>query len=483
MGLVRYTMTYLLSRGIPGLIALGGLAAFTRILSPSEYGSYAIVVSGVSLANAVVFQWLRLSLVRFVPASAIQRGKLLSTILVAYLLLACATAVLGGLVYAVWPDRTAGLLLLLGLAVFWTQGWFELNLELARVHLKSIQYGVMMVVKSVVSTAIGGILAYAKWGGAGLLVGLLIGMAIPSCWALFRGDWREARCVGADRSVASRILRYGLPLSVAFAFSFVVSSSDRLLLGWFMGPEQAGLYAVGYDLPRWTVGTLLLAVNLAGYPLVVRAMEEKGVEAARQQWRKNGTALMGVGLPAAVGLAMVAPNAARMLLGADFQLTATALIPWIGIATFVAGMKEYFFDLSFHLSGHTVDQVWIVGCAALLNIGLNLWWIPWLGVMGAVYSTVAAYAAALVLSWTAGRRRLPVSMSMTDAVKIAAAAAGMAIALAPLRDWVGGIALIVQVVAGASTYAALLLLLNAGSSRKWLARFLAQLSPRRPLAK
>src|SRR3954454_9976326 len=61
---------YLLARGVPGVVAFLAIPLFSRLLTPAEYGRYALVVATAALVNSLVFQWTRLSLVRFLPAQA-----------------------------------------------------------------------------------------------------------------------------------------------------------------------------------------------------------------------------------------------------------------------------------------------------------------------------------------------------------------------------------------------------------------------------
>jgi len=77
---LRYSLHYLIARGIPALVNFLAIAVYTRLLSPDAYGRYILVLAGVNIANLTVFQWLRLSLVRYLPAYQEQEGVLLGTI-------------------------------------------------------------------------------------------------------------------------------------------------------------------------------------------------------------------------------------------------------------------------------------------------------------------------------------------------------------------------------------------------------------------
>jgi len=68
--LLRHSAIYLIARGVPGAINFLAIAIYTRLLSPQEYGQYVLVFSAVTLINIVLYDWLKLSLLRFVSGQS-----------------------------------------------------------------------------------------------------------------------------------------------------------------------------------------------------------------------------------------------------------------------------------------------------------------------------------------------------------------------------------------------------------------------------
>src|SRR5690348_6455620 len=129
---LSHTAIYLLARGLPGLIAFLSIPLFSRLLDPTEYGRYALVIATVNLLNALLFQWLRLSLVRYLPAHDGDPGRLKATLLRTTWLLLLALGLIGGiacLLPAARGWRVAALAVWILLAA---QALFDLCCELAR---------------------------------------------------------------------------------------------------------------------------------------------------------------------------------------------------------------------------------------------------------------------------------------------------------------------------------------------------------------
>lgn len=462
--LLQHSALYTLARGLPGLINFTALAIYTRLLAPEEYGHYALVIAAVGLANAVLFQWLNLGLLRYLARYRDRKPIFLSTLVAGYLAVVILSAMLGLVLWSCWPEAEMRALIGLGILFLWAQALFDANLQMAASQLTPQRYGLLAITKSLASLALGGTLAWWGFGAAGVLWGLIGGLILAVVlWA--REEWRHLSPHHVDKGLMGQLLSYGLPLTATFALTFVVSSSDRLLLGWLQGSHSAGLYAVGYDLPNQALGVLMMVVHLAAYPLAVHALEQQGRGAAQVQLKKNAIGLLSIALPATVGLVLLAPNIAQVVLGAEFRKAAVALSFWIAIASFLAGIKAYYFDLAFQLGQRTIVQVWIALVAATINLFLNLWLIPKLSIMGAAYGTLCAYLSALVLSIVLGRRYFKLPIPGYESLKILGATLVMGLALWPLLSLEGLMGLSIQVVVGMVSYGLFVLVFNIADSR------------------
>jgi O-antigen/teichoic acid export membrane protein len=469
--LLRHSLLYLLGRGLPGVIGFLTLAVYTRLLPPELYGRYALVLAGVSLANAVLFHWLRLGLLRFLPADRDRAGPLLATLATGYLAMAGLALLLAALALLLAPDAAWHALILIAVPLLWANAWHDIDLSLLRARLAPTRYGLLALAKAVLALLGGTTLILLGLGAAGPLIALTLALIVPSL-LLTRGEWRGVGRPRPAPGLTRELLVYGLPLTVTFACNFVIGSSDRFLLAWFLGTDAAGTYAAGYDLGWVTVASPMLVVNLAGYSLVIRAMESGGVAAARAQLQQSGLLLLAVALPAVVGVVILAPNLARVVLGEPFRDDGARLLPWIAPAALLAGAMLYYTNLAFQLGRRTLGQLWVTGAAAVLNLALNVVWIPRFGLLGAAWATLLAYGLGLALGTILGRRAFPLPPPPADALKPLVAALAMSLALWPCRSWLGPVALAAQIGIGVGVYALALALLDLTFARGRLRRLL-----------
>ncbi len=457
--LVGHSLVYALARGVPGIVNFLAIAVYTRLLVPDEYGAYSLALASVALADSFLFHWLRLGLLRFLPADGPSRSGFLASVRTVFLLASAGLLVLVLLLSPLLGRWLPPGLLLASVFLLVTQGFFELNLEVVRSGLTPARYGLLATVRSVLSLGFGALLAWLGYGAAGLVGGIALGMLLSLLLLAQWRNWPRAADWRPDAAVTRRLFHYGLPLAVTFALGFIVSTSDRFLLGWFLGTDATGLYAVGYDLSQFTVMMVLSIVNLASYPLIVRAMEETGAAAARQHMSLTLLLLLGVGLPVTLVLVLLPGPIAGIVAGPDFRATAAAVIPWIAVSVLLSGIKAFYVDVGFQLGERTAMQAWVMLLAAVLNVGLNVWLIPVHGLYGAIWSTLVVYVVALLSSLWLVRSTFPLPRLHPDVWRVLAANAVLALVVILLPDPASLTRFLLTLLATGAAYGLSLLLL------------------------
>ena len=462
--MVKHGLAYALARGLPALVSFAAIAIYTRFLEPAEYGRYAVAIATIGVAQMVAFLWLQLGLLRFVAAYRGAPERLLASALAGFVVVALVIGLAAlGLVWRL-DDPAMQQFVLIGCALVVVDALSEMQLRLANARLQPVHYARLALTRAIVALAVGFGLVRAGMGGEGVLIGLLAGAAAAAALPSFR-TFRDCRPRDVDPVILKRLFLYGAPLVVTIALDYVLFTADRLLIARLIGIDAAGTYAVGHDLTNYLLGTILVIVNLAAYPLAVRAYEEGGMAKAVPMLRQNLILLWGLALPAAAGMALLAGNIAGVVTGGAFSAGAASVMPIIALAVLIQKTRTFHFDLAFQLSAKVGIQAGISAAAAIVNIVLNLWTIPAFGAPGAAWATVVASALALTLSISLGRRRLALPVPTADLAKIALATLVMAVCVWPLRDLDGLASLVVQVVTGGAVYLGAAWLLDIGGMR------------------
>lgn len=457
--LLKHSWLYLLSRLVPGLLSFASLVVFTHLLSPAEYGVYALVLTSVALLKVGCFGWLDLSLTRLYMAAFDDPRSLLCTVLSLFLAIAAATGCLGLLVVAAWPDPASVSVVLIAIPALWAHAWFELNLKFYQSKLLPARYGFMLATRSVVTLVLGYWLVRQGAGYYGPLAGFLAGSLLAGLSA-FAADWRSIR-PRLERSHVMALAEFGAPLTLVAGLAILTEAAEKFMILQFLGRASLGAFSAAHELTSQSLLLLMMSVNLAGGPLVMRAYETGGDRAADGQIRHNGSMLLAIALPATLGIALLSHNLAYTLLGAAFREDAAALLPWIACAALLTGMRSYFFNLAFQVKKKLKPMMLNSAVSTVATMIFGLLLIPRFGVLGAAWSVLAASAIALTVSICFGRRHMPMNLDWKQVSRIAASTLLMGLVVAAARDLTGAWGLILQVAAGVLAYAICLLAMNA----------------------
>lgn len=461
--LIKHSLIYFIARGLSGMINLLAIAAYTRLTSSGELGKYAIVVAIVSFFDVVFFRWLRLGILRFLPRyNGEKREVLLSTAFRLFFAILLIVLIISYLSMHLWIElQKVQDLWWLGLGLLFLMAWFELNMELFRADLSPKAYGLLSMGKAFLTVVFSVGFLMLGWGAKGLVLGLILGMACPLVLQLNK-TWRGVRFSAFDPLIKKQLLAYGIPLMITFVMHFVITSSGRLMLAWFKGPEEVGLYSVVFDLVQQTLILVMLIINLAAFPIVVHSLEKGKDDETRGKLVQYTTIFFLVSLPAMAGFTVLSSNISYIFLGEDYRQMALIMIPLIAFTTFLEGTKYYYIDLSFQLAQSAALQIVPNIVAACVNVGLSFWWIPEYGAIGAVYAALSAYWIAVMLGWFIGRKVFVLPFPGKDVLKILVATLGMAALLEPLSSITGIVAFIGQIALGMLIYSIAVVILQIG---------------------
>lgn len=468
--LTRHLAGYLPLQVAQAIAGFGAIAALTRILSPEEFGRYALCLAIVGMAHSAVMLWVEASALRFLSQARARGEEKDHFRTLVWLHVGTLGLFAAGTLAAILltPDPSWKAALGAALAGALARSGLKIALETRRAEGAVGRVTAVESAHVLLGFGLGvALAAYTGLGAAGPLLGMAAAAVL--CLAL-EGPGMVARARGghATPERARAYAAYGLPIAGAIVLDLVLSTSDRFLVGAFLGEAAVGAYAAGYQLGNRPIEILMLWAVTASSPLLMAAYERGGAAEVQALARQTFTAMVAVGAPAAVGLALVAAPFAELLVGQALRAQAAAIAPWTAASALLGGLMIHYFSESFQLTRRTDLRAALVAAPALANIGLNLVMIPAFGLMGAVAATVIAYALGVALMALVGRRFLPLPADPKVLAKTAAGCAAMALVVTALPSWGGVSELALKAGAGAAVYALAAFVLDIGGVRGWV---------------
>jgi len=472
---------YLPAQIIQGVVGFLAIIVFTRLLSAEDFGRYALAFSIFSLTHVVVFTWLEAAMARFWATETTPEGMashFVSLYRAAFVLTAVFVP-LAGLVIWFWPmDITLKTAVAVGLAGIPIRCLTKLGQERRRAAGEVTSAARLDMFISVGGLVAGVALALAGAGAAAPLAGLLIAPLLALPFVLpgevrlgNRGTWEPARLL--------RYARFGYPIAAGLILSLVLASTDRFLLAAFLDEAAVGAYHAGYSIANRTLDVLFIWLGAAGTPALIMALERGGAQRLRTAAREQGAIFILIGLPAAVGVALVATPLSEVLIGEDLRGAVSQVTPWIALSALLSGLCSYYFGQAFVLSRRTGLLLVTVGVPAIANVILNLILIPRFGVLGAAWATAASFSIGLVASIILGRGPLAMPVPWTAIGRCGLACGVMALAVLALPSPGGVAELLLHAGVGGLVYSLTVILLNAAGVRDLAKRLIGERLQRR----
>jgi O-antigen/teichoic acid export membrane protein len=440
-------------------LALGVVvtAVLVRTLGDAGYGEWSTLLVAIQLAGYFTTFGLQGVVLRESAADPDREPEWVGALLVLRALLSVPALIAGlVIVVALHSDRTmlvAGLILLAGFPL-------GIGASLQVVHQLRVRNFWPMLVLTVNSVVWGALVFILHVTGGGLIAFAIAMTAVSALSAGLQaaGALRIMRPRRPSRRALAHVLRVGVPVGVAGMLTLAYARIDGLIVFELAGSRDAGLYSAVYrmlDQAHFvpvSIMTTLAPIIAASWP----AHPERLLHVTRRAAEFLCMASLG-GLVFAL---VAAEPVTRLLFGEEFVAAAPAL-PVLGGA-FVFICFGYLTGNLLLVTGQqrTLVTAGLIGLA--VNVVANLLLVPSGGFMAAAWVTLATEGFVVIYSAfvVRGSRGLALGMPPLGRLpQIAAAAAGLAVALVAV-DRAGGSLAVLAVVA-ATVYPGLLFGLRA----------------------
>lgn len=369
------------------------LPVYTRVLSPTDYGVWAYATSAVTLLSAALAIGGDQAYSRFYfEARSLEEKQRLTSTWFAFLFVWST-----GVVVAVLPlsatfselafgTRRWGLLVVLLLLTGPVTLMSILLGLVVRNDFKPALYMALNIALTVITVVLSLVFAVGlDWGIVGLAAGQLASMSLLLPVRVWYARHLLRRTF--DTPLLRRVLRFALPLVPGTVAWWVFGFSDRLVLGWLSTLHELGLYSVANSTTT-ILGLLVSAVGLAWAPHALRMYEERKLVTPAFYGRMLTYTIVAFGI-----LAVLVTTFAHELLvvvaGRDYAGAEPAVGPLaLGFVAFATVQVTQMGMTVAKRTSYLALAAWV---AALVNLALNIAFVPAYGMRASAWATFVAY--------------------------------------------------------------------------------------------
>ena len=312
-------------------MGLFSMAIVARMLTPADFGVFAIAMTFIGLISVLTDTGADLALIRHPDPQKQHYDTVWTFNLLMHVLSACLIAASSLIAVHVYKDpRYEYPLLVIALSMliggFNNIGTvdFRRNMQFNR----EFHYNVMVQFAGVVSTILAAYLLHSYWA---LLIGSLARSFIGVILSYTMHPYRPSFSLEARQEM------FGFSFWNMFRSLslFVAGRGDRLILAAYFGAAEIGYFSITGELAGMAVYELLHPIGRALLPSLSSMRKENGWDARTVKKIFNGTATLAMGT--GIGLSAVATPAITLVYGQQFS----AAGPMLSIMALVAGVSGF----------------------------------------------------------------------------------------------------------------------------------------------
>ncbi len=447
--------------------AIGLLVA--KFLGPGEFGRFALAMAIGFVLQTGIFDWIRLSSIRFYSErSRLEQPGLRATLDLTFGLIAIAVATTAvGLMVAGVDFSLSSALVGLAAALSIANGLFDYQIALVRARFHDQLYGRLILSKNLLALIVTAGGAWAFGSAQVALIGVCVSMmgSIFAARESLHDDGASLRAARA--SIAAQCLRYALPIVAANILYNIIPLANRALVARWEGFSETGQFSLSYDLGTRVIAAIGTALDVLLFQIAVRADEAHGAEEGQAQVARNMGLVFAIMLPTCAGVWLTLPSIERLVVPLEyrgpFEYYFSLLLPGF----FAFGMINFAVNPVFQITKRTRPMI-AAASVALAADGLLILALPRDATHLAIAQSAAlaiGLAALLVFAKLSGARWPRAG----DIAWSCAGVATMVFALLPLRaSEPGVVTLLAETLAGLAIYGVFVALFDIAGLRRVL---------------
>ena len=172
----------------------------------------------------------------------------------------------------------------------------------------------------------------------------------------------------------------------------ILSSTDRIMINYFQSTKEVAYYSIAYTCGI-AMSIFATSLNNAFAPWLGEKINSNSVKGVNNVCRKY----IAVFLVPLFFVSIISPEI-LLVLGGQKYLAAKYVIPPVIISCYIQFIYSLFVDVE-QFAKRTAGMAVISVIAAVINIGLNIWFLPGYGYMAASYTTLISYICLMLMHY------------------------------------------------------------------------------------
>jgi O-antigen/teichoic acid export membrane protein len=221
------------------------------------------------------------------------------------------------------------------------------------------------------------------------------------------------------------------------------------VIGILLGASSVGYYSPGYSLGG-IVKMFVSPLTFLLPSILSENYDRKQINNVKLILGYSFKYFMIVAIPAAFGLSILSKPLLTVLSTPEIAEKGYLITPFVAVSMLIFGAyaiitQIIILEKQTHISG----KVWIV--AGILNLGLNFLLVPYIGIIGAAFTTLLAFGFSFLITFIYSSKMLPFDMSLRPISKSLFSSSVMVIPII-IYEPTGLLNILLMIAVGAAIY-------------------------------
>lgn len=471
--MAKDTIIYMMAKGTEGIVGVLTLSVMTMLFAPEEMGRYSNVNIAVTTVAMFAIQWLVQSVLRYINKYDIanEQEKFFTTVFTAWLKVNVSVVFFGVAALIVinsgvfYNTPLSGFLeiytpevMFFALIMFITYNTAQLMISMlaaVRMAKTNLFISVFSVTGKIVLICILAINFGSKieW----IFLSYAVFDAITSAIGVFKLKiYKYINIKNSSAEIMKDLKSYGIPLMGNLIATSVLNKSDIYIITGFKGEAQAGIYQTNYSIIASAFTLLSAAVMRGSYPTILKTWIEGKKELTERLVSDAVRMFLIISVPAVFGVLCVSETAAKALFESSYT-EGHAVMVWVAAGMTLLGLTEYCIK-PWELNAKTKSIFFRSLIGGIVNIALNLIFVPIFGYYAAAVNTFAGFLVYFILAYIGTKKLMRWNLPAAVYIRITSSAVIMSAVIMSVRFIMGDgvISLCVMLFLGVVSYFAAL---------------------------
>lgn len=416
-------LVYFINALSTSVLSIVTIKIFGLFIKPETFGLYSIIFNFYNLVALFSFSMIIQSIIRFLPEINQEKNNesfLTSVIFLIGIISLAVVIITIPVIYTlnkinVLTDFALNLLILFSL-LYITQGFSDATIAILRAKRKSITllfYNVFSNISKVIIFLVLFFLFDMQVYSivlAMIIVNFIGSLMLVKYWGFSKKSKFTLKSVHVKK-----IVSYGLPLVLLPVINWILATSDQLIIRYYWGDEIVGLYSMGYRISSSLFSLTTSFIIFAMYPFIVQIYNRFGAKETENVIRKISNIYFLVALPLMI-VVLFYPNIIIQLLSSNEYIGSSIVLQISSVGFVLLGFISYT-NKPLELTSNTRYIFIFSLIGAILNIVLNLIFIPNFGIIAASSTTVISYFIIVILSALKSKNHIIVFIKKNEFIK------------------------------------------------------------------